>query len=51
MSYGNCPNANKTIALFTTNGIDPARSSWDLTPFKTAGRGPAGGTWRIIDVG
>ena len=51
MSYGNCPKKYKTIATFTTNGNDPSRSSWDLTPYKTAGMGPPGGTWRIIEVG
>ena len=50
MAYGNC-DKYRTIASFTTNANDPERSSWDLTPYKTAGVGPPGGTWRLIELG
>ena len=39
MSYGNCEKKHRTVASFTTNVNDPATSSWDLTPYKTAGIG------------
>ena len=51
MSYGNCEKKHRTVASFTTNVNDPATSSWDLTPYKTAGIGTPGGTWRLIEVG
>ena len=39
MSYGNCEKKHRTVASFTTNVNDPSTSSWDLTPYKTAGIG------------
>ena len=51
MSYGNCEKKHRTVASFTTNVNDPSTSSWDLTPYKTAGIGTPGGTWRLIEVG
>lgn len=51
MSSCNCPNKNKPIASFITNAGDPSRSSWDLTPYKTAGIAKPGGTWRLIETG
>lgn len=51
MPNGNCPNKNKAIASFVTNATDPARSSWDLRPYKTAGIAKPGSTWRIIETG
>ena len=51
MANTNCPNKNKPIATYTMNANDPARTTWDLTPYKGAGIGPAGGTWRLIEVG
>lgn len=51
MSSINCPNKNKAIASFIANASDPARSSWDLTPYKTAGIAKPGGTWRLFETG
>lgn len=51
MSYTNHQNKYRTIASFTTNAREPAKARWDLTPYKTAGIGTAGGTWRLIEVG
>lgn len=39
MSYGSCEKKHRTVASFTTNVNDPSTSSWDLTPYKTAGIG------------
>ena len=51
MSSCNCPNKTKAVASFITNASDPGRSSWDLTPYKTAGIAKPGGTWRLIETG
>ena len=41
----------RVIASYTTNGSDPLHSSWDLTPYQSAGIGTPGGTWRLIEAG
>ena len=41
----------RVIASFTTNLDDPNRTTWDLTPYQSAGIGTPGGTWRLIEAG
>ena len=50
MRYGSAPSST-TIATFVVNSQDPGRSTWDLTPYQSAGIGRPGGTWRIVEAG
>ena len=51
MTYGNCEKKHRVVGAFTTNTTVPGHESWDLRPYKTAGIGKPGGTWRLIEVG
>jgi hypothetical protein len=51
MPDDNCTTKYRTVASFVTNATVPSRATWDLTPYKTAGIGKPGGTWRLIEVG
>ena len=51
MTYGNCEKKHRVVGSFTTNTSVPGHESWDLRPYKTAGIGKPGGTWRLIEVG
>ena len=51
MSNTNCTNKYRTVASFTVNSNVPARASWNLTPYKTAGIAVPGGSWRLVEVG
>lgn len=51
MPLGDCKNKRRVIASYTTNASDPNLTTWDLTPYQSAGIGTPGGTWRLIEVG
>ena len=51
MTFGDSAKKHRVVGSFTTNASAPGRESWDLRPYKTAGIGKTGGTWRLIEVG
>ncbi len=51
MQNGDCKRKRRVIASFITNSNDPDRTTWDLTPYQSAGRGTPGGSWRLIEAG
>ena len=46
-----CDKGEKIIARFTTNGIDPARRTMDLTPYQGDGVAPAKWKWELREEG
>ena len=51
MTSDGCKRKHRIIASFTTNRNDPNRTTWDLTPYRSAGIGTPGGTWRLVEAG